>query len=78
MGYVSYSRFTDSDVFVYYHVNGYLTCALCSLDENRQSKNFFSTTHMSEHLKIHEFFGDNVPSGIYRELLEDDRENFPR
>lgn len=75
---MSYSRFWDSDVYLYYHVNGYLTCACCWLTDNLKSLTFHSTNDIVSHLKEHEAAGHKVSPEVYEELWQDDYMNFSK
>jgi len=79
---MSYARWGwgGSDVYVYMHVGGFLTCTWCPLMEDQEELNFDtkSTQVMAAHLKRHELNGERVPNDIYQRLWEDDKENFPR
>lgn len=76
---MSYARWIGSDVYVYMHVGGYLTCVCCPLVEHQKetSYNAENTESMVAHLTAHESNGDSVPTDIYQRLWEDDKENFP-
>lgn len=78
---MSYSRFIESDLYIYMS-SGFLYCAVCRLKEDnldQMSAGFsaYTTQDMIEHIKQHEKAGHKVLEGIYVELLEDDLENFP-
>lgn len=76
---MAYSRFLEADVYVFMHVQGYLYCCACWLDERLEQTGFcaFKTQDMIDHLKLHEEAGHRVPATLYKDLLEDDAQNFP-
>lgn len=79
---MSYARFgqDDSDVYVFMHVGGFLTCCGCILADEKQAWGSFdagTTQRMLDHLQKHIDAGDNVPPYVAPELQEDDKENFP-
>jgi hypothetical protein len=77
---VSYARFgwNGSDVYVFAHVAGLLECCACALDHGEFWESFQSsdTQTMIDHLKKHEESGHIVPKNIYKDLWDDDEENF--
>lgn len=78
---MAYSRFFDSDVYVFMSVGGWLECCGCWLsdpDDGDGSMSFTakSTEEMIAHLKRHDELGFYVPENIYDELWTDDEENF--
>ena len=73
MGIVAYSRFVESDVYVFVSVAG-LTCCGCFLGDRWD---FYSTQQMVDHLEEHIAAGHNVPPTLIPELWLDDRANFP-
>ena len=74
---MSYARFSNGDVYVFMHVNGWLECCACWLSHGEwESFQAASTQIMVDHLKKHEVAGHKVPRDIYDYLWEDDKENF--
>jgi len=76
---MSYSRFLESDVYVFMHVGGYLECCACSLSSSEELWGSFranSTEEMVDHLAKHRNAGDYVLAGIEDRLWEDNAENF--
>lgn len=71
---MAYCRFgfDHSDVYVYEHVGGYLTCAGCLFDSKREF-----TTHsrmrMLDHLYEHRKAGQVVPEGAMDRLADEFR-----
>lgn len=78
---MAYARFFDSHVYVYpTTVNGRnsITCCACSLSGDIDGSSFyaFSTQDMVDHLQKHLELNDRLPSDIFTELWNDDKENF--
>jgi hypothetical protein len=77
---MSYARFgwDGSDVYVFAHVGGFLECCMCFLDDHQDEGSFQAgdTQSMVDHLKKHEASGHTVPESIYKDLWDDDKENF--
>lgn len=79
---MAYARFGagSSDVYVFMHVAGFLTCCGCSLTDKTQmwgSYDADTTQDMIDHLQAHVDAGHNVPEHIGYALWEDDADNFP-
>ena len=73
---MSYSRFWDSDVYIYPHVNGHIECALCLLRPSREGGKGESVCidndkDLIEHISQHRSAGHIVPDGLEVEILED-------
>jgi hypothetical protein len=77
---MSYSRFIESDAYIFMHAGtNRLVCMACGLGEmDSVSFNANSTQEMVDHLKVHESRGDRLPENIYDELWKDDPENYPQ
>lgn len=60
---MSYARFgSDSDVYVYCDIGGYLCCCACRLaSEPCGSREFFTTADMLAHLDEHRAAGHAIP-----------------
>ena len=43
---MAYSRFADSDIYIYAHVGGWIECAACWLNERTDEYSLFSTILM--------------------------------
>lgn len=71
---MSYSRFSNADVYVFMSVEGHLECCGCWLNEH--SVHCDSTQEMVDHLAEHRAAGHDVPDGIEADLWEDDRGNW--
>lgn len=70
---MSYARFIDYDVYVFFNSGGWLECCGCSLGDNWRHD---STQSMVDHLAEHRAAGHRLPDDIDERLWEDDRENW--
>ena len=70
---MSYSRFVESDVYVFMASES-LSCCGCILGDQWD---FYSTQTMVDHLENHISAGHNVPPTLIPELWLDDKINFP-
>jgi hypothetical protein len=70
---MSYSRFSDSDVYVFMGSDA-LCCCGCFLGKQWD---FYSTQSMVDHLEEHIKQGHDVPYTLISELWFDDKANFP-
>ena len=50
-----------SDVYVYYHVDGYYVCCFCNFAGEELTKDFGTAERMLIHLRRHVAAGDKVP-----------------
>lgn len=68
---MSYARFgSDSDVYVFKHIDGFLTCCSCLLHK-RIDPQYYKTKDMIAHLLIHEAKGHKVPKQTLDRLIAD-------
>lgn len=75
---MSYARFgTDSDVYVYDHVDGWLACTICRLNPLGPGRMFpddfqafNSTQEMLDHLAVHIKAGHKVPPSTLSKLID--------
>ena len=77
---MSYARFSNGDVYVFLHSDGYLCCCMCSTGQGSSmllAKDFqaFTTEEMIEHLKEHVQRGDQVPKHAFEGLEHDAEQN---
>lgn len=73
---MSYARFSeDSDVYVFLHVAGGLTCCGCSLQKQGVDPAFARTESMLHHLREHQQAGHKVPRRTFERLEADRHEN---
>jgi hypothetical protein len=76
---MAYSRFIDSDIYIYPHVSGHIECAACWLNENKEEYSLFvSSVHITnddqlrDHLELHAKAGHDMPINLLQEILQDD------
>jgi hypothetical protein len=69
---LAYSRFWDSDIYIYSHVEGYICCAACWLSPEAQSENIKDDEHLFLHLHEHFKAGHDVPEMLYYEIIMDE------
>jgi hypothetical protein len=67
---VAYSRFWDSDIYIYPHVEGYIYCAACLLSE--ESEVIENDEHLFLHLHEHFRAGHDIPEMLYYEIIMDE------
>jgi hypothetical protein len=67
---LAYSRFFDSDIYIYPHVEGYIYCAACLLSE--ESETIKDDEHLFLHLHEHFKAGHDVPEMLYYEIIMDE------
>ncbi|MEU3052233.1 hypothetical protein [Streptomyces griseus] len=76
---MSYVRWGEqgSDVYVFWHVEGWIECCGCSLREDGFQA--ASADEMEQHLKEHRSVGDCVPDNVMPEIRADEkaRVNYP-
>ena len=67
---MSYSRFWDSDIYIYPHVEGYVYCAACLLSENSEiiKDDYHLFAHIEDHIKA----GHDIPDMLYYEIVKDE------
>lgn len=75
---MAYSRFFDSDIYIYAHVGGWIECAACWLNERSDEYSLFSMSeeiyddqHLIAHITEHIKAGHDVPEGLLPMILED-------
>lgn len=66
---MAYSRFWDSDMYIYPHVDGYVCCAACLLSE--ESEIIKDDEHLYIHIEEHKKAGHEMPEMLYYEILMD-------
>ena len=76
---MAYSRFTNSDIYIYPHVAGYIECCACILNEPQDEYSLFSASlaiynddQLREHLDLHARVGHSMPDNLLQEILQDD------
>lgn len=75
---MAYSRFYDSDIYIYPSVGGWIECASCFLNEPTDEYSLFSMSeHILDdetllmHILRHRIAGHNIPEGLEAEILSD-------
>ena len=74
---MAYSRFWDSDIYIYPHVDGHIECAGCFLNIPTDEYNLFKSEHILDdetllmHILQHRISGHNIPEGLEAEILSD-------
>ena len=74
---MAYSRFFDSDIYIYPHVDGYIECCACWLNEKLEtglfglSEKIRDDQTLEEHIDEHILAGHDVPEGLLEEILSD-------
>jgi hypothetical protein len=75
---MAYSRFFDSDIYIYAHVGGYIECCACWLNENLDEYSLFGLSEkitnddqLIEHIRQHRQLGHNIPDHLEAEILSD-------
>lgn len=71
---MSYARFTENDVYVFYSVMNCLTCCGCMLGDKWD---YYSTQAMVDHLEDHIAAGHDILPTLIPSLWQDDKINFP-
>lgn len=66
---MAYSRFTDSDIYIYPSVLGDIVCSGCFL--YNKSINIESDVQLLAHIQDHRDAGHNIPAGLEDEILAD-------
>ena len=76
---MAYSRFYDSDIYIFPHIDGYIQCCACWLNENHDGYSLFlanvkiyNDLDLARHLKAHAEQGHDMPDGLLQEILQDD------
>ena len=75
---MAYSRFFDSDIYIYAHVDGYIECCACWLNENLDEYSLFGLSEkidtdekLIDHLEEHAKAGHDMPEDLLQDILED-------
>lgn len=76
---MSFARFSDSDIYLYEHVGGFIECCGCSLSKPEEEDEIFGYTKLNTprealaHLDEHEAAGDDT--GGARKRIEREYDN---
>jgi hypothetical protein len=67
---MAYSRFYESDIYIYPSVLGDVVCSGCLL--GTKSVNIENDDQLREHLEAHSKAGHVLPDNLLQEILQDD------
>jgi len=67
---MAYSRFTNSDIYIYPSVLGDIVCSGCLL--GTKSINIESDVQLLAHIQDHRDAGHNIPDDLEQEILMDE------
>jgi hypothetical protein len=74
---MAYSRFWDSDIYIYPSVDGHIECAGCFLNIAPNKYTIFKSERIHDdetllmHILQHRISGHNIPDGLETEILRD-------
>ena len=74
---MAYSRFYDSDIYIYPSVEGHIECAGCFLNISPDEHSIFQSTKIYDdetllmHLVQHAISGHNMPDNLAQDILAD-------
>lgn len=75
---MAYSRFSNSDIYIYPHVGGWIECAACWLNEGKPEKSLFvesveinNDQDLIEHIRLHKMHGHDIPENLLEDILND-------
>ena len=74
---MAYSRFYDSDIYIYPSVFGHIECAGCFLNISPDEDTIFKSTKIYDdetllmHIVQHRISGHNIPDDLEAEILRD-------
>ena len=74
---MAYSRFYDSDIYIYPSVGGWIECAGCFLTISPDEDTIFQSTKIYDdetllmHLVQHAISGHNMPDNLAQDILAD-------
>ena len=74
---MAYSRFYDSDIYIYPSVGGWIECAGCFLNISPDEHTIFQSTKIYDdetlliHILQHRISNHNIPEGLEDEILRD-------
>jgi hypothetical protein len=74
---MAYSRFYDSDIYIYPSVGGWIECAGCFLNIPTDEYTLFKSERILDdetllmHIVRHRISGHNIPEGLEAEILSD-------
>jgi hypothetical protein len=74
---MAYSRFTNSDIYIYPSVEGHIECAGCFLNISPDEHTIFQSTKIYNdetllmHILQHKISGHNMPDSLAQDILAD-------
>lgn len=74
---MAYSRFWDSDIYIYPSVEGHIECAGCFLTISPDEHTIFQSTKIYDdetllmHIVQHRISGHNIPDNLAQDILAD-------
>jgi hypothetical protein len=75
---MAYSRFYDSDIYIYPSVSGHIECAACYLNEPEDEYSLFSSSvnitnddQLRAHLEEHAKASHDMPENLLQDILAD-------
>ena len=74
---MAYSRFYDSDIYIYPSVEGHIECAGCFLNISPNEDTIFYSTKIYDdetllmHILQHRISGHNMPDNLAQDILAD-------
>ena len=74
---MAYSRFYDSDIYIYPSVEGHIECAGCFLNISPNEDTIFYSTKIYDdetllmHILQHKISGHNMPDNLAQDILAD-------
>ena len=74
---MAYSRFYDSDIYIYPSVEGHIECAGCFLNISPDEHTIFYSTKIYDdetllmHILQHRISGHNMPDSLAQDILAD-------
>jgi len=74
---MAYSRFYDSDIYIYPSVEGHIECAGCFLNISPDEHTIFQSTKIYDdetllmHIVQHAISGHNMPDNLAQDILAD-------
>ena len=66
---MAYSRFSDSDIYIYPSIDGVIVCAGCLMSDG--SFSIDNDTDLINHIKSHRHAGHYIPKGLEEDILND-------
>jgi len=74
---MAYSRFYDSDIYIYPSVFGWIECSGCFLNTSPDEDTIFKSERIHDdktllmHMLQHRISGHNIPDGLEAKILSD-------